>query len=87
MNSVKEILHDAIESLNDDEARLLLEYTKSLKEQKDTSLTLAVLADDPTFDIPSEINKPFPIVNPIQCDGIPASELRRRNPEKLNDSC
>jgi hypothetical protein len=75
MNSVKEILHNTIESLNDDEARLILEYTKRLKEQKDVSLTLASLADDPTFDIPSEVNNHFPIVKPIKCDGIPASEL------------
>jgi hypothetical protein len=75
MSHVKEILHNAIDSLNDDDAQMILEYTKRLKEQKEISRTLAILADDPTFEIPSEINKPFPIVKPIKCDGIPASEL------------
>jgi hypothetical protein len=75
MSPVKEILHNTIDSLNDDEAQLILEYTKHLKEQKDISQTLAILADDPTFEVPSEEYKDFPIVKPIKCDGISASEL------------
>jgi hypothetical protein len=75
MNHLKEILHNAIDSLNDDDAQMILEYTKHLKEQKEISRILSNLADDPTFEIPLEINKPFPIVKPIKFDGIPASEL------------
>jgi hypothetical protein len=75
MNHVKEILHNTIDSLNDDEAQLLLEYTKHLKEQKDVSRTLAILAEDPTFEVPSKEYKDFPVVKPIKFDGIPASEF------------
>lgn len=75
MSHVKEILHNAIDSLNDNDAQLMLEYAKRLKEQKEISRTLAILTDDPTFEIPSELNKPFPIVKPIILDGISASEL------------
>ena len=75
MSHVKETLHNAIDSLNDNDAQLILEYAKRLKEQKEISRTLAILTDDPTFEIPSELNKPFPIVRPIIFDGISASEL------------
>jgi hypothetical protein len=75
MSHIKEILHNAIDSLNDNDAQLILEYAKRLKEQKEISQTLAILTDDPTFEIPSELNKPFLIVRPIIFDGISASEL------------
>jgi hypothetical protein len=79
MSHVKEILHNAIDSLNDNDAQLMLEYAKRLKEQKELSRTLATLTDDPTFEIPSEINKSFPIVKPIVFDGISASEFLIRD--------
>ena len=76
MSSAKRLLHDTIESLNDEEVRQLLEFAQRLRKKNGTSLTLKCLASDPTFEIPAERGSDaFPVVEPIQGKGIAASRL------------
>lgn len=71
MSLIKETLHNAINSLNDDEARMLLEYIKYIKNQKDL---FQILAGDPTFELPSKEHSDFPKINPVVSHGISVSE-------------
>jgi len=75
MSSVKELLHNAIESLSDEEARQLLELTRCLRREIGASLTLKRLAGDAAFEIPSKGSWSFHTVEAIQGRGIAASKL------------
>ena len=75
MSSVKELLHNAIESLSDEEARQLLELTRRLRREIGASLTLKRLAGDAAFEIPSKESWSFHTVEAIQGRGIAASKL------------
>lgn len=75
MDSVKELLHNTIEQLSDEEARQFLEFAQRLQRKSDVSLTLRRLANDPAFKIPPEGAGAFRVVEPIQGKGIPASRL------------
>ncbi|MBD3183486.1 hypothetical protein GF312_14420 [Candidatus Poribacteria bacterium] len=73
MNSVKEILHNTIDTLSDDEANRVLEFTQSLQEKGNVLSMLKSLANDPAFKIPKKLA--FPVVKPAKGTGIPASQL------------
>ena len=75
MISVKELLCNIIESLNDDEAHRLLELAQNLQNNHEFSPTISRLASDPTFKVPSKIHGNFRPVKPIKGKGIPASQL------------
>jgi hypothetical protein len=75
MSSIKELLHNAIESLSDEEARQLLEFARRLRREIGTSLTLERLAGDAAFEIPSKESWSFHTVEAIQGRGIAASKL------------
>ncbi len=66
LSQVKQSLYETLERLDDEQVRLILAFATSLQEQSKKSLTLERLAQDPPV---------FPVVEPIQGDGIPASRL------------
>jgi len=74
MNSLKELLHNTIEYLNDKEVGEVLEFAQNLKKKNAVSLTLKRLASNPTFHVPQVLGD-FSQVEPIHGEGIPASEL------------
>lgn len=74
MRSVKEMLHNAIDLLNE-EARQILEFVQGLQSRKRRALTLRRLANDPAFKVPSEESLPFGVVDAVQGKGIAASRL------------
>ena len=75
MSAIKESLQSAIDRLNDEEARQVLEFAQHLRNEGAPSPTIKRLAGDPAFEIPSEEAGVFRVVQPIQGKGIPASEL------------
>jgi len=75
MSSVKELLHNTIESMDDEDAIELLNFARRLKEKKDIWLVSERLTNNPNFKIPSDKSKGFKTIVPIQGKGIPASEL------------
>jgi hypothetical protein len=75
MNSAKEALRSAIESLSDEEAQQTLEFIQALQKQSHIPWTLRRLAGDPTFKIPSECFDAFATVEPLQGKGVAASRL------------
>lgn len=75
MSSLKESLHDTIETLSDEEARQTLEFIQRLRKRSRISISLARLAGDPAFKVPSEERVIFRLVNPVKGKGIPASRL------------
>ena len=75
MSAIKESLQSAIDRLNDEEARQVLEFVQHLQRKGAVSPTIRSLAGDPAFEIPSEEAGVFRVVQPIQGTDIPASEL------------
>lgn len=75
MSPVRESLHNAIESLSDDEVRQILEFARHLLEKNATSPTLMRLAANPAFKIPQERSVAFHNIQPIHGQGEPASKL------------
>ena len=75
MSSIKELLHNTIEQLSDEETRQLLEFAQCLRRKDSFSLSLKRLADDPAFEVPLEASGAFRVVEPIQGKGIAASKL------------
>jgi hypothetical protein len=79
MNTIKESLYSTIKTLNDDEARQLLEFTLRLRKKPITSTTMTRLASDPIFIIPAEGMNALETVLPIKGKGIAASKLLVRD--------
>ncbi len=79
MDAIKESLYSTIKTLNDDEARLLLEFTLRLRKRPTASTTMMRLASDPTFKIPAEGMNTFEAVQPIKGKGVAASKLLVRD--------
>ena len=75
MRSAKTTLHQTVETLNDEEARQILEFVQRILRSKRDSQTLQRLAHDPTFHVPQEETPTFRVITPVQGKGIPASKL------------
>jgi len=75
MNSVKELLLNAIERLEEEEIQKTLEFVQSLSEKRTVSPTLERLKNDPAFKVPSGRPRRIHRAKPIQGKGIPASRL------------
>jgi len=75
LSQVKQSLYETLERLDDEQVRLILAFATSLQEQSKKSLTLERLAQDPAFKVPTQDPPVFPVVEPIQGDGISASRL------------
>ncbi len=75
MSPTKESLLQAVESLSEDEARRALAYVQSLHATEERARVRARLANHPAIRVPSEDADGFRAFAPIQCKGIPASEL------------
>ena len=75
MNTIKESLYSTIKTLDDEEARQLLEFTMRLRKKTTALTTMMRLASDPTFNIPAEGMKAFEAVQPIKGKGVAASKL------------
>ncbi len=75
MNPVKESLYRAIESLSDEEARQILELAQRLHGKEHSSPPQERLPDNPTLKVSRERPLMFRVVEPIQGQGVPASQL------------
>jgi hypothetical protein len=83
MATAKESLRDKVDRLSEEEAREVLDLiaTKESEPARSprTKLTRegirARLAGHPGFRVPPEDAPPFRRVQPINCPGVPASEL------------
>jgi hypothetical protein len=73
-NSVKELLHEVIDLLNEEEANQLLEMIREFQQKHGISITLRRLAKDPMFKVPTGKIE-FDDIEPIRVEGRPASEL------------
>lgn len=73
MDSVKELLHNEIEQLTDEEARQIMKFAKLLRDRT-TSPTLKRLATDALFRVPYSF-KAFRSVEAVHGKGAPASTL------------
>ncbi|KAM3090109.1 hypothetical protein ACKFKG_30850 [Phormidesmis sp. 146-35] len=71
--SIKDALHQTIDQLSEQDCQQILAFVHSL--QQNASPTLKRLASDPTFKIPSQGLSIFRTVDPIQAEGISASNL------------
>jgi hypothetical protein len=79
MNTIKESLYSTIKTLDDEEARQLLEFTLRLRKRAAAPTTMMRLASDPTFKIPEEGMNALETVLPIKGKGIAASKLLVRD--------
>jgi len=79
MNTIKESLYSTIKTLDDEEARQLLEFTLRLRKRTAASTTMKRLANDPTFKIPEGGMNTLEAVLPIKGKGIAASKLLVRD--------
>ena len=79
MNTIKESLYSTIKTLDDEEARQLLEFTLRLRKGITASTTMMRLASDPAFKIPAEGMNALETVQPIKGKGIAASKLLVRD--------
>jgi hypothetical protein len=75
MKSAKEVLHQTIETLSEEEVHRVLEITQRMRRGKRDSLTLRQLAHDPAFSVPRQGVRSFGVVTPVQGKGSPASRL------------
>lgn len=75
MSQVKQSLYETLDRLDDEQARLILAFATNLQKQGKRSRTLERLAQDPAFQVPAQDPPVFPVVEPIQSDGVPASKL------------
>jgi hypothetical protein len=73
--SAKETLHKAIDLLNEEEARQILQVTRRLRRESGGSQTLKRLSQDVTFHIPAAGSVGFRPVKPIRGKGVAASQL------------
>jgi hypothetical protein len=73
--SVKELLHEVVDLLSEDEAKQLLELIREFQQRNGISLTLRRPAKDPMFKVPANPFEPFDRVEPAPIEGQPASEL------------
>jgi hypothetical protein len=75
VKSAKEALRQTVETLNDEEARHILEFAQRLRRGKSRSQTLRQLAHDPAFHVPRPGSSGFRVVRPVQGKGLAASRL------------
>ena len=75
MKSAKEALHQTVEKLSDEEARQVFEIVQRIRRGKRDSQTLRRLAHDPSFHVPRKGASTFPVVKPVEGNGISASRL------------
>jgi hypothetical protein len=79
MSPTKESLLQAVEGLSEEEARRALAYINSLHAADERTRVRARLTSHPAIRVPSEDADGFREFTPIQCTGIPASELLIRD--------
>ena len=75
MQSVKEVLRNAIEELTEEQARQVLYVVHHLQSQNGAASALARLAGHPALTIPPNGFAKFQRVEPIRAPGVPASKL------------
>jgi hypothetical protein len=75
MKSAKEVLHQTVETLSDEEARQVFELAQRIRRSKRDSQTLRRLAHDPAFHVPRKGVSTFRAVKPIEGKGTLASRL------------
>jgi len=75
MLTIKQTLHNVVEQLSEEQAIRVLEMIQSLSGKTNNSLTLARLASDSRFRLPSQGFRPFKRVVPIRLLGVPASKM------------
>lgn len=74
MSAVKEALIKQIERMSEDEAQQFLERALHLQKEKEHSVTLQRIANDPTFLFSFEELGKFRKIKPAKGKGKPASE-------------
>ncbi|MDP2996342.1 MAG: hypothetical protein Q8N47_02565 [Bryobacterales bacterium] len=79
MPSAKQMLHEKIDQVSEDEAREILDLVQVRQAAKATEPTretlISRLKGRPGFRVPAEDSAPFSKFEPIKCPGIPASKL------------
>ena len=78
MPSAKQLLHEKIDQVSEDEAREVLELFRIKKNPTREDL-IRRAASHPGIHAPDPNAPPFRRVEPIECPGIPASELLIRD--------
>ncbi len=79
MSATKESLLKAVETLSEDEARRALAYVQSFNATGERARVRARLAGHPAIRVPSAHTGGFRDFTPIQCKGVPASEVLIRD--------
>lgn len=72
--SVKEMLYETIQGLNDEQVQAILEMAQRMR-QKNASATWMRLARNPAFKLPKDGFKRLPRIKPVEGTGILASQL------------
>lgn len=75
MSLVKQSLYETLERLDDDKIRLLLALAKDLERRDHKVELLKRLARHPAVQVPEDETFAFSPVEPIQGEGLPASQL------------
>ena len=85
MASTKQSLHDRVEQLTDEQARVVLDWLSSLppagapKQELTREEILRRAADLPGIRVPDPNAPPFEKFEPIKTRGMPASEMLIRD--------
>jgi hypothetical protein len=78
MPSAKQLLHEKIDQVSEEDAREVLELLRTKKNPTREEL-IRRAAGHPGIHAPDPNAPPFRRVEPIECPGIPASELLIRD--------
>jgi hypothetical protein len=73
--SAKETLHKAVDLLNEEEARQILQVPRRLRKESGGAQTLKRLSQDVTFHVPASVSVGFRPVKPVRGKGVAASQL------------
>jgi hypothetical protein len=75
MTSTKDLLHKAIDLLDEEESLQTLEFIRIMQRGPVKSLTLKRLINDPAFNVPMPSPNPFDLVRPMPNVGKSVSQL------------
>jgi hypothetical protein len=75
MSCTKETLHEAVNSLTDEQAQEALEFVQILRSRADMARLHRVLGHNPAIRVPTKPFSGYRRVEPVKGTGIPASEL------------
>jgi hypothetical protein len=75
MLSVKESLHRTLDMISDEDALRVLTFIEQMRRHPRRSLKLKRLAGDPMFKVPPRKLEHFANVDPVEGQGVPASQM------------